>query len=166
MANKNIAEVYDDNPSTALPSNALMYAGLSPYDVTDDTAILFSNLKAQISGAIVLVTTNSALNLLPNTVYITSSGLQPPMTLSTSFALGDWVKIISIASAGFKVLQHGAPSSQRIFLGTMNTVSGSGGYVIPKVGEELGAILLLTAVDSSLTFFAEALAGNFYLQET
>lgn len=49
---RNVKQVYDANPSTTLGANTLLYAGNSPYGLTDDTAILYSNFFTQIQGTI------------------------------------------------------------------------------------------------------------------
>lgn len=46
---ENVKQVYDANPSTTFGNNDLFYLGKSPYGPTDDSAILGSNLKAQIA---------------------------------------------------------------------------------------------------------------------
>ena len=45
---RNIAQVYVTNPSTTLSNNDLLYSGLSPYGVTNDSAIKYSDLFTQV----------------------------------------------------------------------------------------------------------------------
>jgi len=49
---KNINQVYTANPITSNLSADLMYFGRSPYGLTDDTAMLYSNFAAQFSANI------------------------------------------------------------------------------------------------------------------
>lgn len=47
---KDIKQVYDTNPQTINESNDLMYFGRSPYDVTDDIAIQYSDFVKTLGG--------------------------------------------------------------------------------------------------------------------
>ncbi len=51
MASKNIDQVYIANPITSNIGTDLMYFGRSPYGITDDTAMTFTNFAAQFLPA-------------------------------------------------------------------------------------------------------------------
>lgn len=56
---KNIKQVYDANPSTTLGNNDLLYAGLSPYGVTNDSAIKYSDLFAELKTGLFFSSANT-----------------------------------------------------------------------------------------------------------
>lgn len=65
MPDLNVHQVYIANPSDFVQPNALIYLGLSPYGSGDDSAILFSNLQAQICPSVLDLDDNYSIPNLP-----------------------------------------------------------------------------------------------------
>ncbi len=59
---ENINQVYTGNPITSNAGTDLMYFGQSPYGITNDAAMLYSNFAAQFVGSTVLTTKGDLLS--------------------------------------------------------------------------------------------------------
>ncbi len=68
MAGENIKQVYDANPITSNVSTDLMYFGQSPYGITNDAAMLYSNFAANK-----VVTLGSSSNTTYFPLFVASS---------------------------------------------------------------------------------------------
>lgn len=44
----NVKQVYDNNPTTIVPDTSLIYLGLSPFGISDDSASLFSDTRSSL----------------------------------------------------------------------------------------------------------------------
>ncbi len=81
MADLDIEQIYDENPSTTVADDALFYIGLSPYAAGDDSAIKKQDLFAQINGNLsdangnTIAGTNSGSSG-PNATYLTIYGVE------------------------------------------------------------------------------------------
>jgi hypothetical protein len=124
---KNIDQIYIANPSISLPPNALMYAGLYPFGITDDTAITVGNFLAQIpsaTGTDVIVPTQA---LVPNNVYVTNNG-SSLVTYSLPLVAPEFsvIEIVGKSLGGWSILQN---AGQNIQFGNKSTTVGTGGDI-------------------------------------
>ncbi len=94
---RNIYQVYQDNPITSNNATDLMYFGRSPYGLTDDTAMQFSDFASQFGAAY----TASALSKIDDTNVTLTLGGSPLTALlqPTSLTLG-WTGTLSGTRGG------------------------------------------------------------------
>jgi len=97
MANKNIFNVYQDNPITTNQSADLMYFGRSPYGTNDDAAMIFSDFAAQFGAPF----TPAALTRINDSNVTVTLGGSPSTALlqATSLTLG-WTGQLSVPRGG------------------------------------------------------------------
>ena len=122
---ENINQVYTANPATVMSPNDLMYLGRSPYGVTDDFAILWSNIllsiAAQIQSGFVWVdVTGTSQTMSSNTGYVTDNASLVTLSLPASSVLGDGLKVIGFNSGGFSVT---CAEGQSIHMGNDTTTA-------------------------------------------
>lgn len=127
---KNVHTVFIDNPATSMQPNDLYYLGRSPYGLTDDMAILWSNvlasIQAQIPGGYTWSTTSGAatINMAVNHGYVTGDDVNlATFALPTTPVLGDSVKITGLGLAGWLIQLTG---TQKIHMGNGNITLGTG----------------------------------------
>lgn len=105
----NIQQIFTNNPSTTLPDTALVYLGLSPFGLTNDSAITGANLKSSIGAAYLPL----AGGTMSGTIQTTENIQWNPSTYSTG----------TLTQSGTLVTFTNPPSS-----------SFSGAYVVPASG--------------------------------
>lgn len=94
---KNIFQIYTDNPITSNASGDLMYFGQSPYGVTDDAAMLYSNFAAQFGGPF----TPAALTRVSDTnVTLTLGGTPATALLQAVSITAGWSGQLSPTRGG------------------------------------------------------------------
>lgn len=137
----NIYDVYLANPSTTMAATDLIYKGISPYNAGDDSAILYSNLLAQIQQGIntnyQLITASSspAVQMTSNTEYGTFTGdtSLATLTLPATAALGDVIEI-----NGFTPWTIAQNALQGIIYGSVSTTPGvTGSLSSTAVGDSV-----------------------------
>ena len=122
---KNIDQVYIANPSTSLPSTALLYSGLSPFGAGNDTAITVGNFLAQIPSATWNDISSSPIALAANNGYISDNGASLiTYTLPVTIAIGYVIEIAGMSSGGWFIAQN---AGQSIHIGNKVTTIGGGG---------------------------------------
>ncbi len=120
----NINQVYIANPSTSLPGTALIYAGLSPFGVGNDTAITVANFLLQVPGGTTTVVTGAAQNLAPNQNYIANRATLITFALPAAAAVGSIIEIAGLGAGGW-IISQGA--GQQILVGSSATTPGATG---------------------------------------
>lgn len=120
----NVNQVYIANPSTSLPGTALIYAGLSPFGIGNDTAIKVSDLLLQIPGATITNVTGAAQNLSPNQNYIANRATLITFSLPAAAPIGSIIEIAGLGAGGW-IINQGA--GQQILIGSSATTSGATG---------------------------------------
>jgi hypothetical protein len=122
---KNINQVYLANPSTSLPGTALIYAGLSPFGIGNDTAITVANFLLQVPSATWNDVTSGTQTLAVNQGYVTDNGASLiTYTLPSTAAVGTIIEIVGMSSGLWTVAQN---AGQSIHFGTKVTTVGGGG---------------------------------------
>lgn len=122
---KNIDQIYIANPSSGAPGSALMYLGLSPFGIGNDSAILVSDFLRQIPSATWVDQTSSPQTMATNTGYVTDNGASlVTYSLPTACSLGVVVEVAGFSSGGWTVHQA---AGQQIFFGNQSTTLGAGG---------------------------------------
>lgn len=116
MANLNIEQVYVENPSTNAPVDSLMYLGIPPYGLVDDSAIKQQDLFGQLlaNGAVVAASTVGIAGTYANGTAGVGATFTPTATgaliLDTvgPFQVGDQVFLKNQGSGSGDPIQNGA----------------------------------------------------------
>ncbi len=119
-------QIYISNPSTAMSANDLLYLVHSPYTLGTDSAILWSNMRASISGSSVWVDVAAATQTMAaNTGYIADDGATlVTFTLPATAAVGTTYEIAGKAAGGWTIV-YGAGKSIRYGNLVTTTTTGS-----------------------------------------
>ena len=128
---QNIKQVYDSNPSVTLQENDLLYAGKSPYGVTNDTAIKYSDFVAQlattdssaVAACLVATTANLSADYNNGTAGVgaklTNNGAQVALSIDgVSLSVNDRVLVSHQTSA----LENGIYTVTTVGSGATNWV--------------------------------------------
>ena len=151
----NIDQVYIANPSTSAPLTALMYLGLSPFGVGNDSAILVSNFLKQVPSATWNDIVASTANLAVNNGYITDNGATlVTYTLPVTAAVGAIFEIAGKSAGGWIIAQN---ASQVIHMGNQTTTVGTGGSIASTNQWDCVRLVCVTA---NTTFAVLSAAGN------
>jgi len=121
---KNIDQVYVANPITTNQATDLMYFGRSPYNATDDTAMLYSSFIAQFPGAQWVMVSGSTQAMSANIGYIANDSTLVTLTLPTTAAQGTTIEVAGNGLGGWLIAQN---AGQQINYGVDSTTSGTGG---------------------------------------
>ena len=96
---KNIKNIYDSQPATSMIGTDLMYLGRSPYDATDDRAILWSNMLLNInSPAGTNVTTATYTTLAADNFLAVNRNGTVAITLDSTLPLWYEVRIKDVGA--------------------------------------------------------------------
>lgn len=151
----NIDQVYIANPSTSAPLTALMYLGLSPFGVGNDSAILVSNFLKQVPSATWNDIVASTANLAVNNGYITDNGATlVTYTLPVTVAVGAIFEIAGKSVGGWIIAQN---ASQVIHMGNQTTTVGTGGSIASTNQWDCVRLVCVTA---NTTFAVLSAVGN------
>lgn len=151
---KNINQVFTTNPSTSLPGTALMYAGLSPFGPTNDTAITMANLLLQIPGATINNITTATQALSPNQNYIANRATLITFSLPNIAAIGSIIEIAGLGAGGWIITQA---AGQQIKIGNSASTSGATGTVASTNQFD---VIRLMCVTANTTFAVTSAVGN------
>lgn len=152
---KNIDQIFIANPSSSAPGSALMYLGLSPFGVGNDSAILVSNFLQQIPSASWQDIVSGTSGMLPNNGYITDNGASlVTYTLPVSAATGTTVEVAGKSSGGWTITQG---AGQQIIFGNQSTTLGVGGSLSSSNAHDYVKLLCTTA---NLTWTVIGGVGN------
>ena len=127
---QNIQQIFVANPAAAMVSTDLFYLGRSPYGVTNDMAILWSNVLTSIATSFPQIgtwvdQTTTPITMTANTGYTSDDGATlVNFTLPITSAIGDFVEINGKGSGLWKILQA---AGQQINFGSSATTLGAGG---------------------------------------
>lgn len=158
MADLNVKQVYDANPTTLIPLTALCYLGLSPFGLGDDSAALWSNVLASISaqlqsGLIWVDVTGTTQAMLSNHGYVTDNVALITFTLPASSAFGDTIKVTGFSGGGW-----------RVNVGTGQTIHVGADGVTPSTGHIASVnqfdCVTLRCVVPDAEWVVEAMIGN------
>jgi hypothetical protein len=120
---KNINQIYVASPATSMQPTDLLYLGRSPYGVTDDRAILFSNFQSSVNGLTWSTIAGTTQAAAVNNGYIIGNVAQTTVTLPATAAIGQRVAVEGYGAGGFIVQ---ANAGQTIIAGAYTTsVAGS-----------------------------------------
>jgi len=125
---ENINQIYIANPATVMDANDLFYLGRSPYNATDDFAILWSNVLASIvaqiqSGMNWVDVTGTTQAMVTNTGYVVDNASLITFTLPATSAFGDCLKVIGFNSGGWQI---NVGLAQTIHLGNEGVTPSTG----------------------------------------
>lgn len=155
MSSMNINQIYIANPTTVAPSSALMYLGLSPFGITNDSAITVGDLLLQIPSATWVDVTSSPKALAVNTGYVTDNGASlVTYTLPATAPLGSIIEIAGFSSGLFTVTQN---TGQKINFGNTSTTVTTGSITSTNVND----YVKLLCVVANTTFTVIGGVGNF-----
>lgn len=105
MARK-ISKIYTDNPSSSMRSNDLLYLGISPYGLLNDSAILFSNFQRSIDDIGAANDVNIGKNLkLYDTFGILDGNGNKQLIFNTAANAVNYLEVTNAASASGPLLQ-------------------------------------------------------------
>ncbi len=128
---KNIKQVYDANPSTTALGTDLVYLGKSPYGLSDDSAILVSNLLAAVSGMNFVDATLGYYEVQNNTCYFVKAPgkvfFRTPAVMAKGY--------------NFMIIGEGGSPINNWSLSTQTSQSLIDGAIISNVGSDRYATL-------------------------
>lgn len=155
---ENINQVYIANPTTVMQAADLFYLGRSPYGITDDFAILWSNvllsIAAQIqSGMIWVDATGTTQAMLSNTGYVQDNVALTTFTLPATSVLGDALKVVGFNTGGWQI---NVGTGQTIHLGN-DSVTPSTGHIASM--NQFDCVTLRCVVPDA-EWIVEAAIGN------
>lgn len=155
MSSMNINQIYIANPTTVAPSSALMYLGLSPFGITNDSAITVGNLLLQVPSATWVNVATSPKALAINTGYITNNGASlVTYTLPVTAAQGSIIEVAGFSSGLFTVTQN---AGQKINFGNQSTTITTGSITSTNAND----YVKLLCVVANTTFSVISGVGNF-----
>jgi hypothetical protein len=130
---KNIQQIYIANPATSVAATDLFYLGRSPYNTSDDFAILWSNILASIPQNVTWIDeVSGTVAATANTGYTSDDAAAlVTYTLPASSAVGDWLEINGKGSGLWSIAQG---AGQQIHVDGASTTSGAGGS-LSSVGQ-------------------------------
>ena len=123
---KNIAQIYAANPSTVMADQDLLYIGISPYSLSNDSAIKWVDLRNSLISQLFTWSTDTAASvaLLPNTGHFANSATLITYTLPSTAAVGTSIEIGYQGVGGWSIAQN---AGQSIIFGDLTSTVGTGG---------------------------------------
>lgn len=132
----------------------LLYLGRSPYNTSDDFAILYSNFIAGIPFATPNNVTTTSATLAANGSYIANNAGLVTLTLPATAAQGTIIQIVGNGAGGWTIAQL---ASQQIHDGASSTTVGIGGSL--SSSQRYNAVTLYCTT-ANLTWNVIASQGN------
>ncbi len=152
---KNIQQIFTANPSSGAPGSALIYLGLSPFGVGNDSAILVSDFLRQVPSSTWVDVASGTQVMLPNVSYITDNGASlVTYTLPAAAAIGTIIEVAGKSSGQWTIAQL---AGQQIFFGNKNTTLGATGTLSSSLQYDYVKLLCITA---NLTWSVIGGVGN------
>lgn len=150
----NINQIYTTNPITTVASADLLYVGQSPFAATDDAAIAYSDLSAQLNSLAVTEVTGTSDDLEENSIFIANNAGLVTLTLPVTCAIGKRILVRGLGAGGWAIAQN---ASQIIHLGSSDTTTGAGGSLASTNRYDC---LELTCVVADTEFVASGVQGT------